>query len=120
MDAAGFGAVAALKTARIPKYDAKKERVAFGEWTDKKIPLIKDIPISITAHKIGENIIIDPTLEEEDISEARLTAGSLDGTLSSMQKGNSKELEIEEIHKMIDLIEKTAKEIDLKIEKALK
>ena len=31
-----------------------------------------------------------------------------------------KELNVDEVHKMLDLIEKTAKEIDLKINKALK
>ncbi|MDP2628817.1 MAG: exosome complex protein Rrp42 [Nanoarchaeota archaeon] len=119
LDVAGIGAIAALKGAKIPKYDEEEEKVLFGEWTNKKIPLSKNIPISITAHKIGNNIIIDPTREEEDISECRLTAGVSNGIISSMQKGDSKALKVEEFYSMIDLIEKTEKEISKKIEKQL-
>src|SRR3989338_3326368 len=32
LDAAGIGAIVALKTARIPKYDKKEEKVVHGEW----------------------------------------------------------------------------------------
>tara|TARA_Y100000034_G_scaffold130603_1_gene189433 strand:+ start:3237 stop:4064 length:828 start_codon:yes stop_codon:yes gene_type:complete len=120
LDAAGIGAVAALKNAKIPKYDEKNETILYGESSGKNIPLSKSIPISITAHKIGENIIIDPTREEEDISEARVTIGSSNGIISSMQKGNSKELSIKEMEKILDLVEKVEKEISLKIDKSLK
>ena len=101
-DAAGIGAIAALKTAKIPKYDEKEEKVLFGEWTKNKIPLQKEIPLSLTIHKIGNNLIFDPTREEEDISEARLTVCSSDGVIHSMQKGDSKELGIDEFNNMID------------------
>jgi len=121
LDASGLGAICALKTAKIPKYDTKNEKVLFGEWSDKKIPLSKEIPVSITAHMVGENMIVDPTLEEEDVSEARITiGGSPEGVISSIQKGNSKELSVEEVDKMLDLTEKVRKKVFLKIEKALK
>ncbi len=120
LDAAGIGAIVALKNAKMTKYDEKEERVLYGELTDKNIPLAKEIPISITAHKIGDNLIIDPTREEEDISEARVTIGSSNGVISSMQKGNSKELSIEEFSNMLDLVEKAEREIFKKIEKFLK
>ena len=119
-DAAAIGAVAALRCAKIPKYDSKEEKVLYGELTDKDIPLKKDSVVSMTIHKIGETLVVDPTLEEEDISDARVTVGILDGIISSMQKGNIKELEIEEFEKILDLAEKLAKEINLKIEKAIK
>lgn len=121
IDAAGFGAIAALKMTKIPKYDAKNEKVLFGEWSDKKLPLRKDIPISITAYKIGENIIVDPTLEEEDVSEARITiGGSPEGVISSIQKGGPRELSIGDIDNMLDLTEKVRKKVFSKIEKSLK
>jgi len=121
LDASGLGAICALKTAKIPKYDTKNEKVLFGEWSDKKIPLSKEIPVSITAHMVGENMIVDPTLEEEDVSEARITIGaSPEGVISSIQKGNSKELSVEEVGKMLDLTEKVRKKVFLKIEKFVK
>ncbi|MAG78802.1 RNA-binding protein [Candidatus Pacearchaeota archaeon] len=120
LDAAGIGAIAALKNAKIPKYDEKNETVLYEESSGKNIPLSKDIPVSITAHKIGENIIIDSTREEEDISETRVTIGSSNGIVSSMQKGNSKELSIKEMEHILDLVEKVEKEISLKINKSIK
>ena len=120
LDAAGLGAIMALKNAKMPKYDAKKEQVLYGELTDKNLPLSKNIPLSITAHKIGGNFIIDPTRDEEDISETRITIGSSNGIISSMQKGESKELSIEEFEKVLDLVEKTERELFKKLEKYLK
>src|SRR3990167_5501066 len=120
LDAAGIGAIAALKTAKIPKYDEEEEKVVYGEWSSKNIPLSKDTPISITLHKIGNSIIVDPTREEEDISETRLTIGASENYISSMQKGDERSLEVEEINKMIDLSEKLYKKIYLNIEKFVK
>ena len=120
LDAAGIGAIAALSNAKIPKYDLEKEKVLFGEWTDEKLSLKKELPISLTVHKIGDSFIVDPTREEEDISETRVTMESADGVISSMQKGNSVALEVEEFEKILDLITKTEREIFKKLEKFLK
>ena len=109
LDACGIGAIAALQNAKIPKYDEETEKVIFGEWTDKSVPLAKNIPVSITVHKIGESLIVDPTREEEDLSETRITIGSSDGVISSMQKGDSRELSIEEFNEILDLVEKVEK-----------
>ncbi len=120
LDAAGIGAIAALKIAKIPKYDEKEDKIIFGEWTSKPIPLTKETPLSITLHKVGGTIIVDPDREEEDVSEARVTIGSSETFISSMQKGGDKELKVEEINSMIDLSEKVYKKMLLKIEKSLK
>lgn len=119
-DAAGIGAIAALKNAKIPKYNQETGKTIFGEWTDNRLPLTKDLPISLTVHKIGKSLIVDPTKEEEDISETRVTICSSDGVVCSMQKGNSKELTIEEFNKVLDLVEKTEREIVKKIERDTK
>ena len=120
LDAAGIGIISALKTAKIPKYDEKEEKVLHGELTDKNIPLSKNMPISITVHKIGEGLIVDPTREEEDLCETRITIGMSDGVISSMQKGEKKEITIEEFNKALDLAEKSCKEISKIIEKQIK
>ena len=120
LDAAGLGAVAALKNAKIPKYDEKKEKVLFGELTKNNIPLAKYTPVSITTHKIGDNLIIDPTREEEDIGETRVTIGSYDGVIYSMQKGERQSLTINEFNNILDLNEKVWKDVFKKVEKFLK
>lgn len=120
IDAAEIGAIAALKTARMPEYDEETGKVVYGELTDKKIPLSKDIPVMITAHKIGNSWIVDPTLEEEDVSEVRVTIGATkEGVISSIQKGESKEIDIEEFENVIDLTEKVRKKVFKDIEKYL-
>ncbi len=120
LDAAGIGAILALKNAKMPKYDEKEGKVIFGEWTDKKIPLAKHTPISITVHKIGESLIVDPEMEEEDISEARITIGASEDYIHSMQKGDDDYFDPEEVKKAIDLAEKVYKKMFLKLEKFLK
>jgi exosome complex component RRP42 len=120
LDAAGIGAIAALSNAKIPKYDEEAEKVIYGEWTDEKLTLSDALPISLTVHKIGDSLILDPTREEEDISETRVTMASSDGSISSMQKGEKVQLEIEEFEKILDVITKAEREILKKIEASLK
>ncbi len=120
LDAAGLGIVAALKNSKIPKYDKEKEEVLYGNWSDEKLPLKKEVPLSITIYKIGENLIIDPTQEEEDINDARVTIGSHKGVISSMQKGNSGELSEEEMYNILDMTEKVWKDLFSSMEKYLK
>lgn len=120
LDAAAFAALTALKNARMPKYDEKEEKVLYGKLTDKKIPLSKEVPISITIYMVGKSLIVDPTKEEEEISEARVTIASSDGTIYSIQKGEFKALELEELYKILDLVKKVEKEIFKKLERSLK
>jgi len=120
LDAAGIGAIAALKVAEIPKYDKENEKVLFGESSGKKVPLSKEIPISITAYKIGNEVVVDPTREEQDAAETKITTGITNGIIASMQKGESEDIDLETFEKMIDLSEKTWHDLNKKIEKFLK
>ena len=65
-------------------------------------------------------LILDPSREEEDASEARLTIGISDGVISSMQKGEITPLKDEEILKAIDMADKAWKELFKKIEELSK
>lgn len=121
MDAAAIGAVIALKNAEIPKYDEKEGKVLFGESSGKKLPISEGIiPISKTIHKIGNNFIVDPTREEEDISEARVTISGSNGTIFSIQKGEGKELLIDEFERILDSIDEVDKDILKKIKEHIK
>jgi exosome complex component RRP42 len=119
LDAAGIGALAALKMAKVPKYDEETGKPDYHEH-EKQIPLNNVSPITITVHKIGDKLIVDPTREEEDVSEARITFGISDGVISSIQKGNSMYFTTEEIGNAIDLAEKSWKELFKNLEKQLK
>jgi exosome complex component RRP42 len=119
LDAAGVGALAALKITKVPKYNEEADKVLYGE-PDKDLPLNKINPIPVTIHKIGNSLVVDPTCEEEDLSEARITIGGSEGIICSMQKGNATSMSIEEIEKSIEIAEKVWKELFKKVEKFLK
>ncbi|MBD3253248.1 exosome complex protein Rrp42, partial [Candidatus Pacearchaeota archaeon] len=91
LDASSLGAAAALRVAKFPKYNEKENKVEYGELTNKSLPLTDNVPFSMTFYKIGKKILVDPTREEEDSSESRLTlAISTDGKekiINAMQKG---------------------------------
>jgi len=119
LDAAGIGALAALKIAKLPKYDEKEEKVNHEEH-GKNIPLNAMNPIAITIHKIGNKLLVDPIREEEDASEARITIGISEDVISSIQKGNSETFTIQEISEAVEMTEKVWKELFKKFEKQLK
>lgn len=119
LDAAGIGAVAAMMNAKIPKLD-EEGKVLYGEFTDKSLPLAKEAPIAISVHKIGANLIVDPTREEEDASETRILIGRSGEIISSMQKSFDKEVSAEEIGKALDITEKVYSEIFKKIKSQVK
>jgi len=120
MDAAGIAALAALRSAKMPKYDKETGKVLFGEWTEDKLPLNEEItPINLTFHKIGDNFLIDPTAAEEDSAESRisLALSNWEGQVmvNSVQKSNEAELSILKAEEVIDLAEKTFKELSERI-----
>ena len=112
LDAAGIGAVAALMIAKMPEYDEKEEKVLFGKFTKTNIPLKKGLIIPTTIYTVGKNIIVDPTLEEEDVSGGRVTIGATEsGVINSMQKGGLDTLSPEEMENILDLSEKVRKQV---------
>ena len=107
-DAASLAAIAALKDAKIPVL--KDNKVDYKKEGTKALP-ISGLPVECTVHIIGNKLLIDPTYEEEEISEARLTVATIDKKLCAMQKGGPRELEEEYIEKMIDLAAKKTEEL---------
>lgn len=102
-DVAGLAAMAALKAATFPVVNTENGSIDYKNRTDKPLPLTKE-PISVTVYKVNGALLIDPTIEEENSYEARLTvATDSDGTISAMQKGGKMPLTIEEVGQIIDL-----------------
>lgn len=121
LDASTIGALIALADTKIPEYDEETGRVKYGNWTNKKLPLTKNIPLAFTLYKIDNHFIVDPTREEEDTSESRITiAISNNDTIHALQKGEEREFSIEEVHSALDLAEKTYKNLFPLLDKHLK
>ena len=110
-DAANLAAMAALKNAKFLKYDEKEGKVIYDEKTNKKLPIEKTV-VSCTVLKIGKNFLVDPSYEEESISDARLTATFSNNKINAMQKGGNESLTHDEIMKMIDIAMEKSKEIE--------
>lgn len=109
MDTAGLAALAALKVTKFPSVE--EGRVNYEEKTEKHLPMKKE-PILVTVHMIGDEIIVDPKLDEEQSADARISVSSIDDKIiCALQKGGLKALTIEEIDTMVDLAMKKAKEL---------
>jgi len=93
-DAASLAALAALMTTKVPA-----ERFELGE--NYLLPL-KEPPISCTSAKYNGVVVMDPSLDEEEIAEARLTvATDTNGDIRAMQKGLNGSFNVDEIKKVI-------------------
>lgn len=84
-DACSLGCIAALMTATVPNSKVKIEGLA--PMQDAPMP-VKEIPIMVTAIKLGGQILFDPTAIEEKVGGPRLSV-SFDraGNIRAMQKG---------------------------------
>jgi len=124
LDAAGIGAVAALRIAKFPVYDKKEEKVKFGEFTKDSLPLTDNVPFSITFHKIGNKIFADPNRDEEDTSEARVTVAvskpKKDHMINAMQKGGDGLISGEDLKIIVENAEKVYDKIFPEISKKTK
>lgn len=103
-DAANLAAVLALKTAIVPY-----EQYGLGE--NKPLP-VTCLPISITAAKIDNTLILDPNFDEEHISSARLTITTDNkGNFRAMQKGGKGSITLDELSQCLDAAVAKGKEI---------
>lgn len=117
IDVGGMAALAAIKNTKMLQIE--NDKIVIGKRTEERLP-VNSMPIPITVLKIGDNLIVDPTQEEEDVLDARLTVSVLeDDTLCALQKGGDASLTTKDINEMIDLAIRKSHEIRDKIKEAL-
>jgi exosome complex component RRP42 len=108
-DACQYAAMAALSTAKVPwsKLDEDKKDVPLGTHT---------APVSITAVKIGTQVMIDPSLDEDEVADARLTVSTDEnGDIRAMQKGLNGSFTIDEIKYVVKLSEELGSKVRPKL-----
>lgn len=116
MDASALAAVAAILTAKIPKASVnEKGEVTINKDEKQKLP-IKSVPITVTIAKIGDKLVVDPSLDEEEVSDAFLTATFVDNNVCAIQKRGEKGLTMEETMRALQIARHKAREL-LKIVK---
>jgi exosome complex component RRP42 len=66
-------------------------------------PPLTTIPISVTAVRIGDSVLLDPTMEEEACMDARITITTQsDGSLVAIQKGYTGPFTINQILQAVE------------------
>jgi exosome complex component RRP42 len=102
IDASALAALAALLDVKPPEDEA---------WTLPTFPLRRK-PIAITLGKIDGKLVVDPSLEEEQVMDARLTVVTTeDGSICALQKGGSSYLLREEIEQAYALAREKGEEL---------
>lgn len=100
IDAAALGAIAALKSAKVPKIVDGK--VDYGELTSKGLPITKDLPMTITLNKILDKTIVDPTTDEEEAVSTKLSIGVKGDLICALQKDGESSISVDEVMSMVD------------------
>jgi exosome complex component RRP42 len=109
IDAAALAAIAALHNARFPKYE--DEKIDYSEHTNQKLPMVHK-PIATTFAKIGDILVLDTTVKEEQVADVRVTITTDEhGTINAAQKGGSDTINVEELNHIIELAIEKAKEL---------
>ncbi|HYZ50123.1 MAG TPA: exosome complex protein Rrp42 [Nitrososphaeraceae archaeon] len=97
-DATSYAVVSALISSKLPIFEIQDGKVV--DTGNKMDPPITTMPISITAVRIGDAVILDPTSEEEACMDARITiTTNSDGHFTAMQKGSTGAFTIEQLKK---------------------
>ncbi len=113
-DAGTIGAMAALLTARMPKYEDGK---VIREGNLGRLEIINTCASSTFA-KIGKTIVLDADANEEDFSDARLTITTDEKYIRAMQKGLGGSFYTSEVEGLIDTSFEKSKELIKRIKEA--
>ncbi|MFP4005454.1 MAG: exosome complex protein Rrp42 [Candidatus Hadarchaeia archaeon] len=108
IDASSLAAIAALLSAEAPEDEEN--------WNLDGFP-VSEKPITTTFAKIGDALMIDPSLVEENVMDARFTISTLeDGHICAMQKGGSGPLDKEDFLKAQEWARDKSEELRKKVE----
>lgn len=109
IDTAGLAALAALLNTKMFNYEVKDGEVKILPGFTK-LPVVNH-PIPVTFAKINGKLLVDPTLDEEEVMNARLTVTlEKNSKLCAMQKSGQDTLTKEEISEAVKLGQKKAEE----------
>ncbi len=111
IDAAGIAAISALLNSKLPVYRVDENGEA--KKADEYNPLpIQDCPIPVTLTKINDRIVLDPSLDEENIASAKLTMTfTKDGKICAIQKSGIGAFTFQEIIEAQKIAREKANEI---------
>ncbi len=110
IDASFLGAVTALLNGTLPAYDVEEDELDRDE-DGEEIPA-EGIPVTLTGRKIGDQVMVDTTGEEEDVETSRLTVTlDDDDNLVSLQKGEDDPMSTADVMEVVSMTEEKSEEL---------
>jgi len=115
IDASALAALAALLNTKMANYEIEEGEVKIKPGYTS-LPM-RSHPITTTFAKIGEKLVVDPWLEEEQVMDARLSmAIDDDGNICAIQKGGSGYFSPEQVLEVAKIAKEKAEEIRKKLD----
>lgn len=115
IDASALAAVSALANTKMPNYEVEDGEVKIKTGYSP-LPL-KNHPITVTMAKVNDKLIVDPSAEEEQVLDARISmAIDDDGNICAIQKGCSGFFTPQEILAASKIAQEKATEIRKKLD----
>ena len=119
IDAAAMAALGALINSKIAKMEAKGDEVVM-KGGHHQLPL-NNYPIAVTFAKVDKTVVVDPSLGEEQVMNARLTVTiDKNGDICAMQKGGLYGFTPDEVRRAVQAAVSKAAENRAKIMAAAK
>ena len=114
IDASALAAVAALINTKMGKYEVEDGEVKTKPGYEP-LPMKKH-PITVTCAKIGDKLVVDPSLEEEQVMDARISiAFDDDDNICAVQKGGAGYFEPKELVEAARIAKEKATEMRKKL-----
>jgi exosome complex component RRP42 len=114
----------ALQNTRIPK--TRVQEVAHGDYdfelldTMEQLKGWQNVPVTVTLHRIGNRVVVDPTMMEEWSTSAKLTVAiNQKGNICAIQKSGDRGFDPSSLSEMISVAKHTAKHLLLGMDTAL-
>jgi exosome complex component RRP42 len=118
-DATSYAAVSALMNSKLPVFEIRDRKAV--DTGEKQNPPLTTVPVSITAVRIGESVILDPTAEEEACMDARITiTTNSDQNFAAMQKGSTGAFTVEQLKRAAATARIKGEEIRAKLRESTK
>lgn len=110
-DASELAVMAALKSTKLPTATIVDDEVVLDDENTFDLPVNNDVAMC-TFVKIGNSMVIDPSLSEERVANARLNVGvTRDGQICAMQKGGDEPLSKDDIFTAVNIAVSKTKEL---------
>ncbi|MGI0039855.1 MAG: exosome complex protein Rrp42, partial [Nitrososphaera sp.] len=110
--------VSALLTAKLPILEMKDDKVVDTGQT-RPMP-VTTVPVSITAARIGEHVLIDPSSEEEGCMDARITITTAEEGFCAVQKGYPSAFTVDQLKKAAETARIKGEEVRARLKELAK